>query len=147
MASGTETSEKDVLVVCGTVYMMADVRKELGFDEPRVRNSPWFHFAFALFPWPRFVVLKRSSPPPVRNNINEFRRCHPICKKVRARCGSPPHKWFLLGCSSTFMRPAHLSCDQLTFHATRRTPHNASRLMHVVICLVVENSICSVPAL
>eukprot|EP00904_Undaria_pinnatifida_P005255 jgi/Undpi1/185/HiC_scaffold_1.g00182.m1 len=35
MASGTETSEKDVLVVCGTVYMMADVRKELGFDEPR----------------------------------------------------------------------------------------------------------------
>ncbi|CAM9737344.1 unnamed protein product [Laminaria digitata] len=34
-ASEKEGHDKDVVVVCGTVYMMADVREELGFDEPR----------------------------------------------------------------------------------------------------------------
>ncbi|CAN0105686.1 unnamed protein product [Ectocarpus sp. 4 AP-2014] len=32
---GGEGSERDVVVVCGTVFMMADIREELGFDEPR----------------------------------------------------------------------------------------------------------------
>ena len=37
-------------------------------------------------------------PPPL------IRSCCPyICKKVRTRCGRPPHKWwFLVGCSSPF---------------------------------------------
>lgn len=35
VASETENSEKDLVVVCGTVYMMTDAREELGFDEPR----------------------------------------------------------------------------------------------------------------
>lgn len=26
-----------MVVVCGTVFMMVDIREELGFDEPRVR--------------------------------------------------------------------------------------------------------------
>ncbi|CAN0500853.1 unnamed protein product, partial [Scytosiphon promiscuus] len=28
--------DKDVVVVCGTVFMMVDAREELGIDEPRV---------------------------------------------------------------------------------------------------------------
>ncbi|CAM9816029.1 unnamed protein product, partial [Ectocarpus sp. 13 AM-2016] len=32
---GGEGSERDVVVVCGTVFMMVDIREELGFDEPR----------------------------------------------------------------------------------------------------------------
>lgn len=28
--------DKDVVIVCGTVFMMVDVRQELGLDEPRV---------------------------------------------------------------------------------------------------------------
>lgn len=38
-AAGTEGSpenDQDVVVICGTVFMMVDVREELGFDEPRV---------------------------------------------------------------------------------------------------------------
>ncbi|CAM9212108.1 unnamed protein product [Ectocarpus sp. 12 AP-2014] len=31
---GGEGSERDVVVVCGTVFMMVDIREELGFDEP-----------------------------------------------------------------------------------------------------------------
>ncbi|CBN77676.1 conserved unknown protein [Ectocarpus siliculosus] len=32
---GGEGSERDVVVVCGTVFMMVDIREELGFNEPR----------------------------------------------------------------------------------------------------------------
>lgn len=36
--SGTrEDSEKDLVIICGTVFMMVDARQELGFDEPQVR--------------------------------------------------------------------------------------------------------------
>ena len=45
-----------------------------------------------------------------------------MCKKVRARCGSPPN-------------------------ATCRTRHGSSRLMHTIACLIGENPTCSVPAL
>lgn len=31
--------DKDVVVVCGTVFMMVDAREELGFDEPRVSRA------------------------------------------------------------------------------------------------------------
>ena len=51
-----------------------------------------------------------SAPP--SPSSSSIRRCHPIRKKKRTRCGSPPHKWFLLkiGCSSPFMRLAeHLT--------------------------------------
>ena len=52
VASETDSSEKDLVVVCGTVYMMADVREELGFDEPRV-GEPLFIYFF----------LERNVPP------------------------------------------------------------------------------------
>lgn len=33
---GSPDTDKDLVVICGTVFMMVDVREELGFDEPRV---------------------------------------------------------------------------------------------------------------
>ena len=32
--------------------------------------------------------------------------CPPMCKRVRTRCRSPPHKWLLRGCSSPSMELA-----------------------------------------
>eukprot|EP00752_Nemacystus_decipiens_P005398 g4894.t1 len=32
---GGDADDRDVVVICGTVFMMVDVREELGFDEPR----------------------------------------------------------------------------------------------------------------
>ena len=49
-----------------------------------------------------------------------IRSCHPMCKKVRTRCRRPAQEWFLVGCSSPLM------------HATRRAPHGASCLAHVM---------------
>lgn len=34
-----EDGEGEVVIVCGTVFMMVDARQELGFDEPQVRPS------------------------------------------------------------------------------------------------------------
>ena len=42
---------------------------------------------------------------------------------------------------------AVLSRMQLTFHATRRTPHGASRLVQSNVCLVGEKSTCSIRTL
>lgn len=36
---GFSEDDKDVVVICGTVFMMVDVREELGFDEPRVSKA------------------------------------------------------------------------------------------------------------
>ena len=36
---------------------------------------------------------------PYQKTNNLIRSCHPKCKKVRTRCGGPPHMWFLVGCS------------------------------------------------
>ena len=36
---GEETSGKDLVLVCGSLYMMADARQELGFEEPQVSNA------------------------------------------------------------------------------------------------------------
>ena len=61
-----------------------------------------------------------------------IRCCRPLCKKVRKRCPSSPHMWFLVGCISPFMRLA----GNLTalVHAipawsvqTRRAPSRHSR--------------------
>ena len=57
-----------------------------------------------------------------------------VRKKVRKRCRSPPHKWFLIGCTSRFMRVAE---NLLAPRAWCKR----------CLFLVVENPTCSVPAL
>ena len=45
-----------------------------------------------------------------RKRIKIISKCHPMCTKVRTRCRSPPHNWFLAGCSPPLMRLAeHLA--------------------------------------
>ena len=52
------------------------------------------------------TVVSRSG----RTQQKHIGSCHPICKKARTKCGSPPHEWFLVGYMSPFMRLAeHLA--------------------------------------
>lgn len=37
--NGSPDDYREVVVICGTVFMMVDVREELGFDEPRVSEA------------------------------------------------------------------------------------------------------------
>lgn len=45
---GSSDGDRDVVVICGTVFMMVDVREELGFDEPRVSKERLAAFARTL---------------------------------------------------------------------------------------------------
>ena len=90
-------------------------------------------------PWQRGLIFfparvltfgkQQMSTPPSPPRIHQkkkkkiVRSCHPIRnKKERTRCGSPPrYKWFLVGCSSLFVRLAeHLAA--LRAWCTRRLP-------------------------
>ena len=73
------------------------------------------------------LSLEVSTP----RKLKLFRNRHPTCMNVRTRCGSPPHKWFLVGCSSPFMRLA----EHLMAIGARN------------VYLVGENPTCFVPAL
>ena len=74
----------------------------------------------------RYILILLVSPllsllvsTPEKKNFR--RNCHPICKKVRTRCGSPPHKLVLVGRRSPIMGLAqHLAA--LRALCTRRLP-------------------------
>ena len=78
---------------------------------------------------------RQLRPAGKQQKISAFDGGICVSKKVRTRCRSPPCKRFLVGCSSTFMRLAE--------HLTAL----ASRVAQVNVCLVGENTTCSVPAL
>ena len=53
------------------------------------------------------LQVNSSAPPTLEvatpENKSASSKPSSICKKFRATCRSPPHKWFLEGCSSPFM--------------------------------------------
>ena len=63
----------------------------------------------------------------MQKSTHKVRKSASISKKVRTRCGSPPHKWFLVACSSPIMRLAEHFYRVLYAWRTRCVPGRLKR--------------------
>ena len=85
-----------------------------------IHTPAWYYRVIkSLFILRSSTSSRPSSPSPVsgsghtRKEKNPFEAVNLVCKKVRARRGSPPHKWFIVECSSPFMRLAeHITANR-----------------------------------
>ena len=77
-----------------------------------------------------YILLSLELATP--ENKSSHSTLSSICKKVRTRCPSPPHKRFLVGCNSPCMR---------------RAQHLTALRTWCNVCLVGEKPTCPAPAL